>query len=144
MASAWGDAWSGAWNDSWGIISAPSPPAVIVGAGVIPSGGHPWLGPYPKRRHIWGNYFPEEVVDLIEKVAEKQLEDLALTKRRQEALFRQELRVKAIDFEARYLEALNIERGLLIDLEIAHRLKWIKERRDDEDLLLLIAVAVSI
>jgi hypothetical protein len=52
-----------------------------------------------------------------------------------------ELELQGIEFDARYLEALNIQRERLIDAEIAARLRLIRE---DEELLILLLMAASV
>ena len=115
----------------------PPPPAVAV---IPPSGGHPWLGPY-ERKHPWLSRFKPEVAEVIQELALEQLEDLGLPKRLQALRLKRELKAKSIEYHTRYFEALSLERELLIDLEIAQRLRT---QFDDEEALLLIALAASI
>jgi len=52
-----------------------------------------------------------------------------------------ELQLQGIEFDARYLEALNIQRERLIDAEIAARLKL---KLEDEELIILLLMAASV
>ena len=140
MPNAWGSSWggdTGAWGLSWGAGEAPPPPAV----GVPPplSGGHPWLGPYARRRHIWMDRVPGPVAETIQELAKQQIEHLDLPKHIQAIQLKRELRLKDIQYKARYFEALALERELLIELEIAERLH--AKLVNDEELAMLIILA---
>ena len=101
-----------------GAAAPPPPPAARV---IPPSGGYPYRGPY-KPQHPWLRELKPEVQEVIQQVAEEQLEDLQLPKRLQALRLKRELKAKAIEYHTRYFEALSLERELLIDLEIAQRL----------------------
>ena len=49
--------------------------------------------------------------------------------------------MRGIEFEARFLEALAVERELLIELEIGERLR---QRMEEDEVMLLVAVAASV
>ena len=67
---------------------------------------------------------------VLEQDAQKRFEELL-----------RELQLQGIEFDARYLEALNIQRERLIDAEIAARLRL---KREDEELLILLLMAASV
>jgi hypothetical protein len=67
---------------------------------------------------------------VLEQDAQKRFEELL-----------RELELQGIEFDARYLEALNIQRERLIDAEIAARLRLIRE---DEELIILLLMAASV
>jgi len=52
-----------------------------------------------------------------------------------------ELQLQGIEFDARYLEALNIQRERLIDAEISARYRLIRE---EEELIILLLMAASV
>ena len=119
---------------------AAPPPAPVVVPRVIPSGGYPWLGPY-RREHPWLAKLPQQVSEIIQVVAEEQLEDLGLPRRLQALRLKRELKAKDLEYHTRYFEALSLERELLIDLEIAQRLK---KKIEDEEVIFLIVLASSL
>ena len=116
-----------------------TPPVVQVPY-TPPSGGHPWIGPY-KRREFYQSGIRAEVVEVIESVAKRQIVDLDLPKRLQALQLQRALKLKAIQYETRYFEALSIERELLIEIEIGERLR---EKLLMDDLLLLLALAATV
>jgi len=67
---------------------------------------------------------------VLERDAQKRFEELL-----------RELELQGIEFDARYLEALNIQRERLIDAEIAARLRLLRE---DEELIILLLMAASV
>lgn len=52
-----------------------------------------------------------------------------------------ELRLRGIEWDARYLEALNVQRERLIDAEIAQRIRTIREEQELLMILILLAAA---
>ena len=124
-----------------GYLPGAAPPAAPQ-AEAVRVGGHPWLGFYETRGpHPWLSGLPEEVAAVIQILAIEQVEDLELPKRLQALQLKRELKAKAIEYHTRYFEALSLERELLIELEIGERLR---AQFDDEEALLLIALAASI
>ena len=113
-----------------------APPVVVIPPSIRPSGGYPYRGPY-QPRHPWLIELKPEVQEVIQQVAEEQLEDLQLPKRLQALKLKRELKAKAIEYHTKYFEALALEREFLIEVEIAERLK---ARFDDEEALLIIAL----
>ena|SRR3990167_2365919 len=113
-----------------------TPPVVVTPTPVIPSGGYPYRGPY-KPQHLWLRELKPEVQEVIQQVAEEQLEDLQLPKRLQALRLKRELKAKEIEYHTKYFEALALEREFLIEVEIAERLK---ARFDDEEAVLILAL----
>ena len=127
---SWGTSWTPSWGQSWVHPDVAVPPTVI------PSGGYPYRGPY-KPQHPWLRELKPEVQEVIQQVAEEQLEDLQLPKRLQALRLKRELKAKAIEYHTKYFEALALEREFLIEVEIAERLK---ARFDDEEAVLILAL----
>lgn len=121
----------------------------MPGIVVTPARGTvPWLFPLPRRRtrkelSLERDRFgiqDEYALATIAQVAQRQAERLEMdTQKRFEELSR-ELELRRIEFDARYLEALNAERERLIDEEIAQRLRRIM---DDEAVILLTLIAAA-
>ena len=132
----WGTSWGGSFGDSWGT-------AVQA---ISPSGGFPaYEQPLRTKRDIskarkrFG--IEDSVARAIAEVAARQAERLELdTQKRFEELNR-ELQLRGIQWESRYLEALNAQREALIDAEISARLKA-KLRNDEEMIILMLLAAV--
>lgn len=146
MPSAWGDAWSTNWGDSWGITAGPPPPPPPPPVGVpqYPSGGYPTR---EFRDAIEGRVprgtlrLPEKAQAVIEAVALRQVETLEADELKRLEELERELQLKGIEWEARHLEALNVRREHLIDLEIGRLLKA-KLEADDELLLIMLAASI--
>jgi hypothetical protein len=85
------------------------------------------------------------VFDVIEKVAENQAKHLHLDdQQRFDELFR-ELKLHDIEYKPQYMEYLNVERGRLINDEIANLLKKKQlDKRDEEELVLMMFIAMSL
>lgn len=83
----------------------------------------------------------EEVHEIIEKVAERQVKALSTDDQQNFEELERELELKGLEWDAKYLEALNLRRELLIEQEIALLLK---KRKQDNDAMLLIMIAGSI
>ena len=136
-----------------GAASAPEPPPPAAPT-IRPSGGIPYTArdglPRSKRdisraRKRFGldDGADREVVaaTVIADVAARQALVLERdAQKRFEELLR-ELQLQGIEFDARYLEALNIQRERLIDAEIAARYRLIRE---DEELIILLLMAASV
>ena len=113
------------------------PPVVVPDIGPVPSGGrtrHPWL------ERPWKKKLPEKVAEIVEDLAQKQLEDLRLSQALQRRELREELQYAEIEYKARYFEALQRERELLIEIEIGRLLHKEKTRREEEALLVLMSL----
>ena len=136
-----------------GAAGEPEPPPVVI-APPRPSGGIPYTArdglPRSKRdisraRKRFGldDGADREVVaaTVIADVAARQALVLERdSQKRFEELLR-ELQLQGIEFDARYLEALNIQRERLIDAEIAARYRLIRE---EEELIILLLMAASV
>lgn len=119
--------------------------APLVGGGYHPSQG---LYPRPPDKHQISRArkrlgLEDEVAKAIAHVAARQAETLELDAQKRFEELHRELQLRGIEWEARYLEALNLERERLIDAEIASRLKE-KLRRDNEDIIVLMLLAASV
>ena len=112
------------------------PPVVVPEAGPRPSGGrvHPWI------TKPWRKKLPQEVAEIVEDLAKKQLEDLRLTQAAQREQLKSELRLAELEYKTRYFEALQRERELLIELEIGKLLHKEKTRREEEALFVLMSL----
>lgn len=76
---------------------------------------------------------------VIEEVAARQAKSLEQDARKRFEELSRELALKKIEWDARYLEALNNQRERLIDAEIAKRLQFLLTERNK--MILLIAAA---
>ena len=134
MPSAWGQSWGQAWGLSWGDTGAAPPPPAPVGESIKPPGGVP-LWRVPQRRK------PEqrEIEQIIQAVAVDQVARLEKDEQKRFEELERELELKGVQWEARYLEALNVRREILIDQEIERLLKK-KIENDNRILLILMAL----
>mgnify|MGYP001611177427 CR=1 FL=1 len=85
---------------------------------------------------------PKRVERIIEEVAKRQAEKLELDRQKQFEELSRELKLKNIEWEGRFLEALNKSRERLIDLEIASRIKV--KLRDEQDIISLLTLAAAL
>src|SRR3990167_8806411 len=134
-------------NPLWTVTGTGFVPPPAAAVGVRPSGGIP-ADQIRTRRDIsrarkrfgLDDGADREVVaaTVIADVAARQALVLERdAQKRFEELLR-ELELQGIEFDARYLEALNIQRERLIDAEIAARYRLIRE---DEELIILLLMA---
>ena len=131
------------------ITDGYSQAAVIAVAAPQPSGGWPIRARrYPsdeerKRQRIELGILPEEI---ISQVAHRQVEDLHLDEQQRFEELTRELQLREIEFDSRYLEALNIQREALIDEEIGRLLKKAAEQKrlDNQNELALIILLAAI
>lgn len=131
-----------------GIIGEVTPAPAPIAEAPKPSGGFPYrdsarskkeISEARKRFGLEDSYKEEIAAKVIADVAARQAEALELDElKRFEELSRQ-LQIEGLEFDRRYLEALNQERERLITLEIAQRLKRLRE--DEEIVLMLLAAA---
>ena len=132
--TAWGEAWGSSWGHSWDI----GEPVVLADEGVKPSGGIPardWR-PFEERDPY---RFSQHVRKVIEEVAVQQVQ-LNLDEPQILDHLLQELKAEKIEFETRYLEALNDYREILIREEI----KGLLKNKDDNEAMLLILIAANL
>lgn len=93
-----------------------------------------------ERRRKVGLSVPE--AEVIADVAARQADDLARDEQQRIDELRGELKLRGLEMRSRHLQMLNVERGRLIDAELARRLQAIsKARADDETALVLILAA---
>lgn len=78
----------------------------------------------------------------IAEIAARQAERLELDEQKRFEELSRELQLRGIEWEARYLEALNLERGRLIDAEIGRLLK--RKLTDETMILMLLAAAAAV
>ena len=134
MASAWGDSWGSAWGDSWGAITVA--PRL---SGGIPHDQKRTKRDVSKARERFG--IPDEVRIAIEAVAAQQAARLEQDKQKHLDELAGELKLRKLQWQAGYLEALAVERERLINAEIALRL-W-QKLKDEENLMLLVLMAAA-
>ena len=143
MPNAWGQSWggdTGAWGVSWGEDGGAPPPVVEVSTGPAPSGGrpspHPWITRRLKKRK------PDEIQQVIDTVAFRQVQTLELDEQKRFEELERELEARGIEWESRYLELLNQERERLIHEEIGRLLRQKKKIRDEEEAVIALLMAL--
>lgn len=115
IGSAWG---VGTWSDdtwalgTWGGAEAPT----VVDP---PSGGYFDYGTWTERK----KRIPVEISAIIEQVAESQVAALEIDAQKQKRELQLRLRLKDLQYETRYLEALAARREELIHVELAQRMR---------------------
>lgn len=117
--------------------------------GPAPSGGYAYSGHEVRRRTADDirrsreefGVIPKQAEEVIGQVALNQAERLEIDQQKRFDELLRELQLRGIEFEARYLEALNAQREALINAEIARR---IREKMADEEMLTLLLVAAAI
>lgn len=149
---AWGDAWggfNGAWNGAWGAVDGGAPPAV---PGDEVQFGTVWgYLPRRRRRRKEREYLSERqaeyraglaepVAKIIEAVAQRQVADTHLDEGQRVQELLAELKAEQIQWDQRYLTALEARREFLRDQEIA-TLLW-KKVREDEEMLMAVVVTM--
>ena len=127
------------------------PPAVdtavpaIIGGGYNPSQGlyerQPSRKEISKARERLGLQ-DKLALAAIAEIAARQAERLELDEQKRFEELSRELQLRGIEWEARYLEALNLERGRLIDAEIGRLLK--RKLTDETMILMLLAAAAAV
>lgn len=142
----WGGHWGTSWALSWtrGDVASPVVVPPIIGGGYNPSQG---LYPRPpdklqisRARKRLG--LEDEVARAIAEVAARQAKSLELDAQKRFEELNRELQLRGIEWQVRYLEALNAQREGLIDAEIALRLK--EKLRTDEEMIVLMLLAASL
>jgi len=98
--------------------------------------------PNPKEvrasREDWG--ILPRAAEVIGSVAKRQAENLGLDAGRRTEELERELQAANIEWESRYLQALNVERERLITAEIGDRLKLVQDNRNAAVMLILLAL----
>jgi hypothetical protein len=136
------------WTTTGGGFVPPIPPTPPPPA-EQPRGQLPWLQPpatlrVPRRtkkqleeeRLRFG--IPLSVQGVIAEVAASQVEILRLDEQQRTEQLQHELKLRGIEWESRYLEALNARREALIDAEIA---RLLRQKLDDEMIVLMLIAA---
>ncbi len=153
LMDAWGGSWGSSWGTSWSREEAPEPPVPPVPEGEQPRGTAAWLyGPYGhdarrrtstdilRDRERYG--IPPAASAVISSVAHRQADSLQTDAQKRFEELSRELELRGIEWRAEYLEELNTRLERLITAEIAARLKLMQQARDEEALLMLLAIAV--
>ena len=137
MPNAWGTSFggdTGAWGVSWGSGSEapPEPPPVVVPTPV--PGGHPFyeLPRYKKPKQ-------REITRIINEVARRQVETLEADSQKRFEELERELEARQIEWDARYLTALNERREFLIEQEIG---RLLRKKNDEEETVIALLMAL--
>ena len=130
------------WADGvWAEGGTPPPAAqtIVVGGGV-PHDYKRTKKDIAKDRERFGIPDHERIIAeaLVAQIAARQAEVLEQDKQKQFDELQRELQIRGIQWQARYLELLNVQREKLIDAE----LKVIFQQRQDEELMLLMLAAI--
>ena len=139
MPSAFGDAWGiegGAFGDSFGAGAA----AAAAAAAATASPGGYWAREFRRRFKPKHEKIPEQIQEVILDVAERQVQRLEHDELKQLEELERELQLRGIEWESRYLTALNEEREFLINQEIGGLLR--QKIENDETALVLILSAI--
>lgn len=116
------------------IASTPSPTPAPAQQ---PSGGFPddrrSEADVRRAREFFG-----VIPKVVEEVARDQAKRLELDEQKRFEQLQRELQLQGIEWDVRYLEAMNEMRNRMIDAEIALRLR--QRLQDDEDLLMLMVL----
>ena len=122
--------------------------AAEVVSPIRPSGGrweeefkHAIEGRKPWRKRLEEQRIQAVAIDLIERVAQRQVETLESDEHKRFEELERELELKGIEWEARYLEALNDRRQALVIEEIGRLLRL---RQDEEDMVILLTMMASL
>lgn len=147
MSDPWGGSWGDAWGASWDVGASPLPTpdtdmAPFVGGG-IPARSRLTLRDGRTKEDIRRDrerfgIIPPAVVEVISAVAARQAETLDLDEQKRFEELTREITLLGLEYDARYLEAVNIERQRLIDAEIGILLR---RKQDEEDLMILLVMA---
>ena len=135
------------WETGAGTPAPPPPPADTTPP---PRGTVPWLSDLGARRtkrdisRERERYGIQDELALaaIAEVAARQAERLELDEQKRFEELSRELELRRIEWDARYLEALNVMRERLIGEEIAALMH--RKLRDEEDILVLMMMAAGI
>ena len=97
-----------------------------------------WWEERQQREYRFNN---PQVIQIIERIAQRQIEDLTVDEEKRFEELERELEVKGIEWEGRYLEALNARREHLIEAEISDLLR---AKMDEQEAMFLIVLAAHI
>ena len=109
-----------------------------------------WAYRYPHRKrdiHAARERFgiPDETVVAIHEIAVRQADTLSVLRMDEQQRFEElnrELKFRGIEWQAKYLEALNTQRERLIDAELAERFRLMLGKQKIVVLLMLLAASV--
>lgn len=140
MSSAWGLSWGKSWGNAWGLLTPtpPTPEQTIVGGGGYvrkEKKRTPANFGYPLDARRSDRHVPKTAQEIIERVAEEQVEDRVQSgfeKQLIDALESAELAYREF-----YLELLQIEREKIIDARISD-LFALKRLQDEEEEVLTV------
>lgn len=138
MPYAWGESWGasgGAWGESFGAAAA----SAAVAATASPGGGY-WVRQFKLRYKPKHERIPEQIQEVILDVAERQTQRLEHDELKRLEELERELQVRGVEWESRYLEALNEEREFLINQEIGRLLR--QKLENDRTALVLILSSI--
>ena len=123
----------------------PPPPPPPAAPSIKPSGGFPAAEPRRTKADISRDRerfgIRDEVADAIAQVAAQQAARLEQDAQKRFEELNRELELRGLEWDARYLEELNIQRERLINAEIALRIR--QAIMDDEALMLLVMMAAA-
>lgn len=142
MPSAWGSSWAESWGVSWGDTGgAPPPPPAPTPQPPAPFGGGFWERQFRETRRDRLRKPPDskEIEQIIQAVAAEQVARLERDEHKRFEQLERELEFRGVEWEARYLEALNARRELLIDEEIE---RLLKQKLDQDNQIILILMAL--
>ena len=129
-----------------GIVPPPPPPPADTG--VKPSGGIPaTLRVRPRTRQDVSEsrqrfgITDKIAAQIIEDVAARQVERLERDEQKRFEELSRELELRKVEWDGRYLEALNAIREKLIDAEIYAHLQ--SRRKGEEEIMLLLMIAAA-
>ena len=138
MPSAWGESWGasgGAWGESFGAAAA----SAAAAATASPGGGY-WAREFKRRYKPKYERIPEQIQEVISYVAERQVQRLEHDELKRLEELERELQLRGIEWESRYLTALNEEREFLINQEIGSLLR--QKLENDQAALVLILSSI--
>ena len=142
MPSAWGESWGasgGAWGESFGAADAGGG-AVPASVASAQAGGRYWLREFKRRYKPKYERIPEQIQEVILDVAERQVQRLEHDELKRLEELERELQLRGIEWESRYLTALNEEREFLINQEIGALLR--QKLENDQTALVLILSSI--
>lgn len=100
------------------------------------------------RNFLWSrkeleNNSSEEESEIIIELAERQVTDLHISEKERKEQLKRELKLKNIELELKHLDALNEQRQLMIDAEIANLMKIVQIEAENEEYLELLMLAAA-
>ena len=142
MPYAWGESWGasgGAWGESFGAADAGGG-AVPASVASAQAGGRYWAREFRRRFKPKHEKISEEIQEVISDVAARQVVRLERDELKRLEELERELQLRGIEWESRYLTALNEEREFLINQEIGSLLR--QKLENDQTALVLILSSI--